>query len=462
MVRENVGHFHVMPFLTQSRPRDAEFAAEDLYPALVAFLLAGYAIFSKAFAYLGLGPLYVGDIVFALGAVAFVRSGCARASFMTLPSLLLTLLLGWAVIRTLPYLGQYGLYAPRDSVIVVYGGFAFIVAALLLEKPERLPLVVKFLRTLGSVIIVVGPLLLLIQVTWSGAETAQRFAKAGTLAVHLTGAALMMLLGFRRARIGWLALLIIGMALASMMNRGAMLIIIIPLAVAVISTGKWRELFFAFAVAAGLVGGAYALGATIPTTSTRDISAEQLVDNFTSIFGDSQASNSYELEGTKDWRLAWWHTILNYTLDGPYFWTGKGFGINLALSDGFMVGDRSEMPPLRNPHNAHLTILARAGVPGLALWLLTLASWSAMLLTNMVRARVSGDPAWADFFLLIFCYALGFVIEGTFDVALEGPMSGIWFWCLFGVGVGATMIYRAGSAPVRIATQTDSREMRPA
>ena len=109
----------------------------------------------------------------------------------------------------------------------------------------------------------------------------------------------MMLLGFRRARIGWLALLIIGVALASMMNRGAMLIIIIPLAVAVISTGKWRELFFAFAVAAGLVGGAYALGATIPTTSSRDISAEQLVDNFTSIFGDFRPRTVMSLKERK-------------------------------------------------------------------------------------------------------------------------------------------------------------------
>ena len=30
----------------------------------------------------------------------------------------------------------------------------------------------------------------------------------------------------------------------------------------------------------------------------------------------------------------------------------------------------------------------------------------------------------------------------TFDVALEGPMQGIWFWCLIGFGIGATMIYR--------------------
>jgi len=436
-----------------SQPAATRSASEDLYPALLAVLLAGYAIFSKAFAYLGIGPLYVGEIVFALGLVAFVRSGCAFATLTTLPSVLLALLSGWAVIRTLPYLGQFGFDALRDSVIIVYGGFAFIVAALLLEKPERLQLVIRFLRVLGSVIVVVGPALLLMRVTLSSADLAQPFVKPGTLAVHLSGAALMMLLGFRRAGIGWLVLLIIGMALASMMNRAAMLTIIIPITVAVIASGKWRELAFAGAIAAGLIGSAYTLGAAIPTNSSREISATQLVENFTSIFqGSGSSSNSGGLEGTKNWRLAWWETIVNYTFDGPYFWTGKGFGVNLALTDGFRVGeDNPNAGLLRSPHNGHFTILARTGVPGFALWLLALGSWSAMLLANMVRARMRGDNAWADFFVLIFCYALGFIIEGTFDVALEGPMSGIWFWCLFGVGIGATMIYRAGTAPVAMA-----------
>ena len=65
------------------------------------------------------------------------------------------------------------------------------------------------------------------------------------------------------------------------------------------------------------------------------------------------------------------------------------------------------------------------------------------MLMNMVRARLRRDNAWADFFLLIFCYATGFLIDASFDVTLEGPMAGIWFWCVFGVGTGASMIYRA-------------------
>jgi hypothetical protein len=47
---------------------------------------------------------------------------------------------------------------------------------------------------------------------------------------------------------------------------------------------------------------------------------------------------------------------------------------------------------------------------------------------------------------------MAIIIDGTFDVALEGPMLGIWFWCLIGLGIGSVMVYRAqvlGVLPVR-------------
>ena len=81
-----------------------------------------------------------------LGVIAFLSSRCVIASFATLPNLLLALLIGWGIIRTVPYLRENGFDAMRDSMLVLYGGFAFIVTALLLEKPERLQLLIKFLR----------------------------------------------------------------------------------------------------------------------------------------------------------------------------------------------------------------------------------------------------------------------------------------------------------------------------
>ena len=66
-----------------------------------------------------------------------------------------------------------------------------------------------------------------------------------------------------------------------------------------------------------------------------------------------------------------------------------------------------------------------------------------MLLANVVHARMRDDNAWAKFFVLVFCYALAIIIDASFAMPLEGPMLGIWFWSLFGVGIGASMIYHA-------------------
>jgi O-antigen ligase len=162
------------------------------------------------------------------------------------------------------------------------------------------------------------------------------------------------------------------------------------------------------------------------------------VDNVTSIFGwgNEQAA------GTKQWRLDWWNMIIKDTLFGPNFWTGRGFGLNLADADGFRP-DKNALFPLRSPHNVHITILARAGVPGMVLWELLLVSWFSLLASAMLRALRLEQRAWAGLFVFVGCYGMAAIIYGSFDPALEGPMQGIWFWCVFGLGVGSLMVYRA-------------------
>lgn len=90
-----------------------------------------------------------------------------------------------------------------------------------------------------------------------------------------------------------------------------------------------------------------------------------------------------------------------------------------------------------------MNILARAGVPGLVLWSLLLVSWGVMMLKTMFAARSRGHQQWAELFLFITCYAVSVIICSSFDVVLEGPQQGIWFWCLFGFGIGSVMVYRA-------------------
>src|SRR5690606_24862423 len=146
------------------------------------------------------------------------------------------------------------------------------------------------------------------------------------------------------------------------------------------------------------------------------------------------------LEGTKEWRLDWWREILGYTLGGKYFWTGKGFGINLADDDGFQGTAWGGL--LRSPHHGHMAVRARAGGAGLVLWLLVHLTWAVAIFTAHLRAAWAGDQRWAGLFLFVLAYWLALMTNAAFDVFIEGPMGGVWLWTVYGVGMAALWIYR--------------------
>jgi O-antigen ligase len=152
---------------------------------------------------------------------------------------------------------------------------------------------------------------------------------------------------------------------------------------------------------------------------------------------DSIGGNTGGLEDTKEWRLAWWHDIYKYTVEGPYFFSGKGYGINLANSDGYQVADDDG---LRSPHNSHLTFLARSGVPGFIIWVILLCIWFEKMGSSYWRCRKLGYKSWPPLFLFVMGYALAVSVNSMFDPALEGPMLSIWFWSVIGVGIGASLV----------------------
>jgi O-antigen ligase len=154
-----------------------------------------------------------------------------------------------------------------------------------------------------------------------------------------------------------------------------------------------------------------------------------MIENFLSIFGSSPEPG---LEGSKQFRLAWWGEIVNYTVFGDYFWTGKGFGVNLADADGFQsTVDHS----LRSPHNSNMTVLARMGVPGVILWLLLQGLFGIGLLRATLAFRRAGEAHLALIGGLVLAYWLAMMVDTSFDPYLEGPQGGIWFWTIFGLGL---------------------------
>jgi len=146
-----------------------------------------------------------------------------------------------------------------------------------------------------------------------------------------------------------------------------------------------------------------------------------------------------DLSGTVNWRLSWWQDIINYTVFGDEFWTGRGFGINIAAIDGYGGGPESL---LRSPHSAHMTILARTGVPGLILWIAAHLSFVGGLILYGMRMRRQGAHGWVKLNVWLMAYWFAAIVNGSFDVYLEGPQGGIWFWCLIGFGFALMYVER--------------------
>jgi hypothetical protein len=426
-------------------------------------LLTGYAFLGRGFSYLGVPPLYVGEMALAVGVAAMLFGpGFGAVLRSPLPWLWFALALCGAA-QTIPYLGTYGVDAVRDAAVWGYGIFALAVATCLartggLQRVSAwygrwLPWFVCWVPIAWGIVRFAGDAVPQVPGSTAGIVA----FNAGDAGVHLGGIAVFLLLGLRargarRAKgeiripeaLLW-ALWFVAFSLVALESRGGGLAALLGIPIAL--TARPRAvpkvaLVGVLGLVATLVFTVFDI--SIDTGKYRGkISPAELAANMTSAFRTDREDRSGR-DSNREWRLQWWNEIVRYTIHGDRFWTGKGFGINLADDDGFQVNSDGS---LRSPHNGHLTFLARAGVPGLTLWILLQIAFGTGMVRAYLRARRAGAEWWQRLDIWILAYWLGFLVNGAFDVFLERPQGGIWFWCLFGVGLWAIEVQRALFAP---------------
>jgi hypothetical protein len=416
------------------------------YSFLHCLYFALYAFLGKGFAYAGWPPFYVSEFLLLLAIPALFATHQFRALLFSPVGGVFLCFVIWQVLCVIPHLDTYGIDALRDSVIWGYGLFAWTVAALIVCLPRSMEIMVQRYRRFARLFMFFGPAMWLATLylhdwlpTWPGTSISVPLVKAGDYDVHLAGIFAFALLGLGAGKTWW-ALVVLAEALLGISSRSGLVSLLVaclfslilrPRAgrtVAIIGTGLILVLLMA----------AFDVRFTPPGTP-RELSIDILSDGLLSVVSESSRT---DLEGTKAWRLAWWRQIWSYTVNGSYFWMGKGYGINLADSDGFQVGTREE--PLRSPHNSHLTFLARSGVPGFIFWIALQGTWAASMLRAYIQAKKSRYQ-WAGVFAWLLAYWIAFLIEAGFDVSLEGPMAGIPFWTVFGIGWGGRLLVRAST-----------------
>ena len=413
---------------------------------LLCLTLLGYALAGKGWAYIGIPPIFIGETVLLCGVVCFfVRDHWSR--ILEVPAVwLLLLMAAWGFLRTASYFSEYGAEALRDAALWGYSAFALLVFGTIIAQPSRLAALVNAYGRLPKFFLIVVPVawsLLRIYPrpiipNWPWVEVPVIHIKGGDSMVHLAGILAFWVAGLGgRVRFFWVALLALGVILIGTYDRAGLLAFLTAFALCFVLKPRERSLWRLIAIG---VCGLLLLAATefrlqMPGRE-RVISFEQLTANLTSTLSSSHAG---DLNDTKEWRLEWWQTIFEYTLGGKYCWTGKGFGISLADDDGFQVEEDSS---LRNPHNGHLAMLARAGLPGFTLWVLVQLAWGWSVLGAYRRSRRLQQGRWPDLFLFLLAYWTAFIVNASFDVFLEGPMGGIWFWTVYGVGLAAVWLHR--------------------
>jgi len=430
------------PILPYARPKsESRLSLTDKYLIWVCLILLGYALDGRGFAY-----FFLGEMALAVGAQFLVNTRGWTTVFQ-LPQLLLLLpFWAWGAARTIPFLTTYRLDAVRDAMLWGYSGFAFIIAGLILAKPTRL---VQFLQRYSRFAFIFLALIPLVAVTyralgtsmprWPIVNIAIIQEKEGDVMVHLAGIFAFWIAGLGgRVKPLWIALLTANAAVMGVVDRAGQLAFMAAFGVCAICRPRHPIIWRITTAGVFLIVLLWATKLDIPIAAEkgRNISFDQLVTNITSIASDSGTNG---LDSTKEWRVRWWNDIVRYTIYGRYRWTGKGFGVNLAEDDGYQVlRDNS----LRAPHNAHMDILAREGVPGVVIWIVLQLGFATGILIQYIKARIHQDTRWQAVFLFILCYWVAFSINGSFDVYFEGPMGAIWFWVLFGVGAAAIHLHK--------------------
>ena len=431
--------------------------AGSRWVAVWMLLLAGLALGGKGTAYIGFAPVFISELVLVAGCIILLFQRSWYELLMMPTVVMILAFIAWGLARTLPYIGTYQFDALRDGVMYGYGLIALAVAGIIVSQPTLLPWILQKYQGFARVFLLVMPVFWIAgQVLgdavpqWPWTEDVPVIdLSPGDAPVHLGGIIAFAIVGlFRpeflripRAVLGvlWPLMTFILVAIAGAVSRGGLVSFGLACTAAFTMRPKsaWaRNLLLTVIIVLPLVA---LIDPRIPVPGReREFSVRQLVLNVSSIIGQDSAGEG-DLDGTKDWRLRWWKKIINYTVHGDYFWMGKGFGVNLANSDGFQV--EFDDTPLRSPHNAHLTVLARMGMPGFALWIGIQITWIYSMLNAYIRARQRQDTTWMMLFVFLVAYWLAMQFNASFDVYFEGPMGGIWFWSIIGFGLAATWIY---------------------
>lgn len=425
----------------RSRP-----AFDWLFPVL----LGGYMLMGKSFAWLHIPgtPLFIGELVLAFGLAGAFRVLTWQAVWTrsSVPGVL-AVYVAWGLARTIPGLMDDPIPAVRDAVLWIYVIVAWAVVGAVAARPHALVgWLTQYVRVMPFAVLWLPTTLFLSTLdigTVPDSTVPLTSFDGGMMQIQL-----LLIIGFLwlvwnpktlnelRWRTAISGVAMIGILALATRNRGGFVGAMVGLAVVLLFHDARTKLVITAARVLLITVVLVLVFDPRVDVGERELSADQFSENIASIVG---LEANPQLEGNVSWRLRHWSDIFEgVNRNAPV--AGHGFGPNIAEIYAIPQTDIG----LRNAHNSHLTLFARAGWVGFILWATLWWVWYAEL--NRARRRfrdtdlrrLSGMCAWA------MAGTIGFHLEAVFNPSIEGPQTAFWLWALFGLGMYLIVISHRG------------------
>ena len=415
-------------------------AATRRWVILTLFVVGGYMVFQRSFAYLAGVPglnLFVGEVLLVAFLILHSEASVWRLlGAMIRPSPLSAL--AWAVFFMLVYglilalrgflEGYPRLPLLQELVFNIYP--LYILLGLWLgERDPRL--LERFMLGLSWVVGFYGVLYILwlnrVEITQPDTGLAFFLAPIGQ------AAALLALLAFRPKGVRmWVPFSMNLLVLLGVQSRAAYVGLLAGLLVWGVLSKRLGRLLLGAGVIASLFALALVLDLRIELTrEASEYSARNVAAAILAPFDQEAAAplsdDAGSFAGTADWRRAWWTGIWRSTHADPMrtaFGTGYGFALT---SDATLT---SSAPDLRTPHNWFMYSLGYGGWLGVALFATLLIPLASLLWrADHITGKVFGLP-----FLALA------VTTGTFSNYFETPFAAIPLWVVSGMAIAPAIM----------------------
>lgn len=412
----------------------------ELWQMLVLICLAGYMVLNYGFEnltiHVGGLPLIIsyGLMYLSLVLALFARQKWIRKALKDPVMLSMLVLIGVSGLHLLVDLPAYGLWAIRDASICLDGIF-FLVGMFWATKLDSAALLCKWLLVIFVLNLIYSFTLPWGEQIWSWSPDSGVFLPVaifgnfrGSGDVLTAGAMFCICIGdYLVKRPRWLMpflamaqLLGIAIAQTRRMYLGLVIMIILLL---LLKESK-KSINLVLMLGSGIV-------VLFLATTVGDLKINGRIGPVNlSFFG----AHIRSMSGAEDTpgssvqsRFDWVDEAMEHFHAHPIL--GEGFGQPL-LTD---VDDNGAVT--RMPHNSSLTILARLGIVGFAIWLVFHLSLIGTFLYALLRKR-QGNRQFHDLVLWLFLFYILFMIASFVEAPFEFPSAAVRFYVLMGFAVG--------------------------